>query len=163
VDSFIQLTDAVLSLSHDDGSAAERHFHNLMAMASEHGLGLLWIDAIEGLAVCLARAGAEGEALRLSGAAESARNERAYLYRYPYVSEMPIESDEGVPCRRRRPQRVRAGSAARATPSSCQMPSGARPAASADPPMSAPMQTNSTAQHFTPVQSPGPESALTRT
>jgi predicted ATPase/class 3 adenylate cyclase len=95
VDCFVQLSDAVLSLSHDDDAAAERHFRNLIAMASAHDFGLLWIDAIEGLAICAARAGSHGMARRLAGAAGSARSERAYVYRYPHVAEMPIGSDEG--------------------------------------------------------------------
>ncbi len=95
VHCFMSLTAAVLASSRGDDPSAERHWHDLLALASEHGFGLLWIDALEGLAISAARAGSQDEAARLAGAAESARGERAYRYRYPHVAEMPVASDEG--------------------------------------------------------------------
>ena len=91
----MSLCDAVLAPSGVDDAVAERHWHDLLALASEHGFGLLWIDAIEGLAICAARAGSHADAARLAGAAESARSGRAYRYRYPHVAELPAGSDEG--------------------------------------------------------------------
>jgi DNA-binding CsgD family transcriptional regulator len=58
-----------------DNNAAERHWHDLLAAASEHGFGLLWIDALEGLAICGAGA-ASDQAARLAGAAQSAAGPR---------------------------------------------------------------------------------------
>jgi DNA-binding CsgD family transcriptional regulator len=95
VHCFMSLCDAVLASSEGDDPSGERHWHDLLALASEYGFGLLWIDALEGLAICAARAGSHDEAARLAGAAESARGERAYRYRYPHVAEMPVGSDEG--------------------------------------------------------------------
>ena len=73
---FMSLADGVLALLGGDDNTAERHWHDLLAVSSEHGFGLLWIDALEGLAICAARAGATDEAARLVGAAESARQDR---------------------------------------------------------------------------------------
>ena len=69
---FMSLADAVLALLGGDTNAAERHWHGLLAVSSKHGFGLLWVDALEGLAICAARAGATDEAERLAGAAQSA-------------------------------------------------------------------------------------------
>ena len=113
---FMSLADAVLALLGGDTNAAERHWHDLLAVSSEHGFGLLWVDALEGLAICAARAGATDEAARLAGAAESARQDRGYRYRYPHLGELPSGSDEGralsleeatAYARRSRGQRVR--------------------------------------------------------
>ena len=95
VQSFISLADAVLALSNGADRDAERHWHVLLERASEHGFGLLWIDALEGLSICARRAGSADEAARLAGAAESARSERWYRYRYPHVAEVPAGSDAG--------------------------------------------------------------------
>ena len=92
---FMSLADGVLALFGGDDIAAQRHWHDLLAVSSEHGFGLLWVDALEGLAICAARAGATDEAARLVGAAESARNDRGYQYRYPHLAELPPGSDEG--------------------------------------------------------------------
>jgi DNA-binding CsgD family transcriptional regulator len=91
----VSLADGVLALLGGDHIGAERHWHDLLTVSSEHGFGLLWVDALEGLAICAARAGATDEATRLAGAAESARIERSYQYRYPHLSELPPGSDEG--------------------------------------------------------------------
>jgi DNA-binding CsgD family transcriptional regulator len=113
---FMSLADAVLALLGGDTNAAERHWHDLLAVSSQHGFGLLWIDALEGLAICAMRAGASDEAARLAGAAQSARHERGYRYRYPHLGELPSGSDEGralsleeatAYARRSRGQRVR--------------------------------------------------------
>jgi DNA-binding CsgD family transcriptional regulator len=90
----INLATGVLALLRGDDSAAERAWHDLLATSSEHGFGLLWIDAIEGLAICAARAGATDEAARLAGVAESARTERGYRFRYPHLAELPPGTDE---------------------------------------------------------------------
>jgi predicted ATPase/DNA-binding CsgD family transcriptional regulator len=92
---FMSLADGVLALFRGDDTAAQRHWHDLLAVSSEHGFGLLWVDALEGLGICAARAGATDEAARLVGAAESARNHRGYQYRYPHLAELPPGSDEG--------------------------------------------------------------------
>ena len=92
---FMNLADGVLALLGGDHIGAERYWHDLLAASSEHGFGLLWVDALEGLAICASRASAADEAARLAGAAESARTERGYQYRYPHLAELPAGSDEG--------------------------------------------------------------------
>jgi predicted ATPase/class 3 adenylate cyclase/DNA-binding CsgD family transcriptional regulator len=92
---FINLADAVLAQLRGDDIGAERHWHDLLSASREHGFGLLWIDALEGLAICAARAGGTDEAARLAGAAESAREDRGYRYRYPHLAELASGSDEG--------------------------------------------------------------------
>ncbi len=92
---FTHLADGVLALDDHDDHGAEAHWHDLLSLASEHGFGLLWIDALEGLALCAARSGAVEEAARLAGAASVARDERSYRYRYPHLTELPEGSEEG--------------------------------------------------------------------
>ena len=94
--SFMHLADAVLALHRHDDHRSEGHWHDLLALASERGFGLLWIDALEGLAICAARAGSADEAGRLAGAAAAARDERGYDYRYPHVAELADASSEGL-------------------------------------------------------------------
>jgi predicted ATPase/class 3 adenylate cyclase/DNA-binding CsgD family transcriptional regulator len=91
----VSLLDGVLALLHGEAIDASQHWHDLLALSSEHGFGLLWIDALEGLAICAARAGADDMAARLACAAEAARNQRGYRYRYPHLAELPSGSDEG--------------------------------------------------------------------
>ena len=95
VQCFVHLADGVLALDDHDDHEAEAHWHDLLSLASEHGFGLLWIDALEGLALCAARSGAVEEAARLAGAASVARDERSYRYRYPHLAELPEGSEEG--------------------------------------------------------------------
>jgi predicted ATPase/DNA-binding CsgD family transcriptional regulator len=95
VQAFTHLCDAMLAWYTDDNAKAEDRFHELLAVASEHSFGLLWIDALEGLALCAARAGGKEEAGRLAGAAAAARVERGYRYRYPHLSDLPEGSEEG--------------------------------------------------------------------
>ena len=92
---FMSLADGVLALLGGNDNTSERHWHNLLAVSANHGFGLLWIDALEGLAICAARAGATDEAARLAGAAESARQHRGYRYRYPHLAELPTGSAAG--------------------------------------------------------------------
>jgi DNA-binding CsgD family transcriptional regulator len=92
---FMWLCDAVLATFGGDDSSAERHWHDLLALSSQHGFGLLWIDALEGLAICAARAGSDDDAGLLAGAAASARHTRAYHYRYPHMAEIPDGSNDG--------------------------------------------------------------------
>ena len=91
VQCFVHLADGVLARDHD----AEAHWHDLLSIASERGFGLLWIDALEGLALCAARSGAAEESARLAGAAATARVERSYRFRYPHLAELPEGSKEG--------------------------------------------------------------------
>ena len=92
---FVSMCDALLALRGGDDRAAEHHWQEMLAIASEHGFGLMWIDALEGLAICAARAGEHEVAARLAGAAEAAREDRGYRYRYPHVGELPEASDDG--------------------------------------------------------------------
>jgi DNA-binding CsgD family transcriptional regulator len=92
---FMHMLDAVLALHNGDDERATGHWHDLLAVSSEHDFGLLWIDALEGIAISAARAGANDEAAHLSGAAEKAREERCYRYRYPHLAELPSGSDAG--------------------------------------------------------------------
>jgi DNA-binding CsgD family transcriptional regulator len=91
----MHMLDAVLALYDGDDDRATDHWHDLLAISSDRGFGLLWIDALEGLAIGAARAGASAEAARLAGAAESARVQRCYRYRYPHLAELPTGSDAG--------------------------------------------------------------------
>ena len=90
---FMHMLDAALALYNGDDERATRHWHDLLAISSEHDFGLLWIDALEGIAIGAARAGANDEAAHLSGAAETAREQRCYRYRYPHLAELPSGSD----------------------------------------------------------------------
>jgi len=92
---FLSMCDAVLAQIAGNDQSAEHHWHDVLAIASDHGFGLLWIDALEGLAICAARAGENEIAARLAGATEAARDDRGYKYRYPHVAELPVGSDEG--------------------------------------------------------------------
>jgi DNA-binding CsgD family transcriptional regulator len=92
---FVSMCDALLALRGGDDRAAEHHWQEMLAIASEHGFGLMWIDALEGLAICAVRAGEHDVAARLASAAEAARDDRGYRYRYPHVAELPAGSDEG--------------------------------------------------------------------
>ncbi len=109
---FMSLADGVLALLGGDDSAAERHWHDLLAVSSEHGFGLLWVDALEGLAICAARAGATDEAARLAGAAESARRTAATgtgTRTSPSCRLDPTRAEHSRWRRRRRTHDVRAG------------------------------------------------------
>jgi DNA-binding CsgD family transcriptional regulator len=92
---FMHMLDAVLAHYDGDDERATGHWHDLLAISSEHGFGLLWIDALEGIAISAARSGATDEAAHLSGAAETARQQRCYRYRYPHLAGLPPGSDEG--------------------------------------------------------------------
>ena len=116
---FVNLADGVLALLGGEYIWAERHWHELLTVSSRHGFGLLWIDALEGLAICAARARSADEAALLAGAAESAGEQRGYRYRYPHLAELPSASEEGralsledatAYVRRGRGQRVRPAS-----------------------------------------------------
>ena len=67
----LHLADAVLAMA-DEGARPEEHWHDLLAEASEQGYRILQIDALEGLALCAARADRSDEAARLAGAAARA-------------------------------------------------------------------------------------------
>ena len=56
---FMHMLDAVLALYDGDDERATRHWHDLLAISSERDFGLLWIDALEGIAIGAARAGAQ--------------------------------------------------------------------------------------------------------
>ena len=90
----LHLADAVLAMA-DESARAEEHWHDLLAAASEHGYRILQIDALEGLALCAARAGSSEEAARLVGAAAQAREECGYRYRFPHVADLLPGSAEG--------------------------------------------------------------------
>jgi DNA-binding CsgD family transcriptional regulator len=92
----MSLLDAVLAMHERRDHDAETSWHRLLTLASEGGFGLLWIDALEGLAICAARLGDETHAARLAGAAETARQARAYIYRYPHLAELPCGSEHGL-------------------------------------------------------------------
>ena len=92
---FLSMCDAVVAQRAGHDRSAEQHWHLMLAIASENGFGLLWIDALEGLAICAARAGENEIAARLAGATDAARNERRYRYHYPHIAELPTGSDEG--------------------------------------------------------------------
>ena len=74
---------------------AERHWHDLLAASSEHGFGLLWVDALEGLAICAA----SGRCDRRSSAVGRRRRVGAQRPRLPVPVPSPrraaVGSDEG--------------------------------------------------------------------
>jgi hypothetical protein len=79
----------------DEDAHPEELWHDLLAEARKHGYRILQIDALEGLALCAARADRSDEAARLAGAAARAREEYGYRYRYPHLAELAGGSDEG--------------------------------------------------------------------
>jgi predicted ATPase/DNA-binding CsgD family transcriptional regulator len=91
----VEFADAVVALTRGDDSSAKRQFRRLLEAASKHGYGFMWIDALEGLAICAAREGSNEDAARLAGATEIARENRAYRYHYPHLAELPDSTEGG--------------------------------------------------------------------
>jgi predicted ATPase/class 3 adenylate cyclase/DNA-binding CsgD family transcriptional regulator len=65
----------------------EDRWHDALAIAVEHGLRLVGVDALEGLAVAAARGEASAECLRLAGAASRLRDETGYRWRFRFEQE----------------------------------------------------------------------------
>ena len=63
-------------------SGDEDRWHQALDSASTHGLALISIDALEGLAVAAGDADSNTECLRLLGAAERLRDETGYRWRF---------------------------------------------------------------------------------
>ena len=68
-------------------SQDEDRWHEALALAVEHGLRLIGVDALEGLAVAAAAAEAWVECLRLAAAAARLRNETGYRWRFPFEQD----------------------------------------------------------------------------
>ena len=93
---FMSLADAVLALLGGDTNAAERHWHDLLAVSSEPGFGLLWVDALggfgdlRGAGRCDRRSGAVGRRrpVRAAGPGTTGTGTLA-------LASCPSGSDEG--------------------------------------------------------------------
>ncbi len=74
---------AVLAATEAAVSSDEDRWHDALRIAAEHGLRLIVVDALEGLAVTAARASESwAECLRLYGAAQCLRAECEYRWRF---------------------------------------------------------------------------------
>ena len=60
----------------------EDRWHEALRLSADHGLRLIAVDALEGLAVAAATSESWTECLRLSGAAERLRDETGYRWRF---------------------------------------------------------------------------------
>ncbi len=73
---------AVLAATEAAVSNDEDRWHDALRIAAEHGLRLIIVDALEGLAVAAARSESWAECLRLYGAAQRLRAECEYRWRF---------------------------------------------------------------------------------
>jgi DNA-binding CsgD family transcriptional regulator len=73
---------AVLAAIEAAATSDEDLWHEALAIAVGHGLRLVGVDALEGLAVSAAASEAWAECLRLASAAMRLRNETGYRYRF---------------------------------------------------------------------------------
>ena len=74
---------AVLAATEAAVSNDEDRWHDALRIAAEHGLRLIIVDALEGLAVAAARSESWAECLRLYGTAQRLRAECEYRWRFP--------------------------------------------------------------------------------
>jgi DNA-binding CsgD family transcriptional regulator len=77
----------VLAIIEATASQDEDRWHAALALAVEHGLRLVGVDALEGLAVAAAAAEAWVECVRLAAAAGSLREETGYRWRFRFEQE----------------------------------------------------------------------------
>src|SRR5262245_47082109 len=81
------LGQAVLASIAATASQDEDRWHAALALAVEHGLRLVEVDALEGLAALAADGEAWVECLRLAAAAERLRDETGYRWRFRFEQE----------------------------------------------------------------------------
>ena len=79
-------TTAVRAAIEAAASADEDRWHEALRSAADHGLRLIAVDALEGLAVAAASSDSLVECLRLVGAAARLREETGYRWRSPPIS-----------------------------------------------------------------------------
>ena len=75
-------SQAVLAATEAAVSNDDDRWHDALRIAAEHGLRLIIVDALEGLAVAAARSESWAECLRLYGAAQRLRAECEYRWRF---------------------------------------------------------------------------------
>jgi predicted ATPase/DNA-binding CsgD family transcriptional regulator len=75
---------AVVAAIEGAATGDEDRWHDAFAVALDHGLRLIAVDALEGLAAAAGRAESWAESLRLLGAAERLRDETGYRWRFPF-------------------------------------------------------------------------------
>ena len=75
---------AVLAAVTGAATSDDDPWHDALALALDHGLRLVAIDALEGLAIGAARSESWSECLRLLGAAERLREETGYQWRFGF-------------------------------------------------------------------------------
>ena len=73
---------AVLAAIEAAATANENRWHDALKFATEHGLRLIAVDALEGLAINAASVHSWAESLRLLGAAQRLREETGYQWRF---------------------------------------------------------------------------------
>jgi predicted ATPase/class 3 adenylate cyclase/DNA-binding CsgD family transcriptional regulator len=81
---------AVLAAVEAAATKNEDRWHDALAIAVDHGLRLIAVDALEGLAVAAAGVESWAECLRILGAAQRLRNETAYRWRFA-CEEIAVE------------------------------------------------------------------------
>ncbi len=75
-------SQAVFAATEAAVSSDEDRWHDALRIAAEHGLRLIVVDALEGLAVAAAQSDSWAECLRLYGAAQRLRAECEYRWRF---------------------------------------------------------------------------------
>jgi predicted ATPase/class 3 adenylate cyclase/DNA-binding CsgD family transcriptional regulator len=78
------LGSSVRAVIEASASQDEQRWHTALALAVDHGLPLLAVDALEGLAVVAATSESWVECLRLAGAASRLRDEAGYRWRFRF-------------------------------------------------------------------------------
>jgi predicted ATPase/class 3 adenylate cyclase/DNA-binding CsgD family transcriptional regulator len=74
---------AVLAACEAASSGREDRWHDVLHIAAGHGLRLIVVDALEGLAAAASHSQSWAECLRLYGAAQRLRDECEYRWRFP--------------------------------------------------------------------------------
>ncbi|MGH3156389.1 MAG: LuxR C-terminal-related transcriptional regulator, partial [Streptosporangiaceae bacterium] len=74
---------AVLAACEAAAASSEDRWHDALGIAAGHGLRLIVVDALEGLAAAASRSQSWAECLRLYGAAQRLRDECEYRWRFP--------------------------------------------------------------------------------
>jgi DNA-binding CsgD family transcriptional regulator len=87
-------TKAVRAAIEAAATTDEARWHEALRAAADHGLRLIAVDALEGLAVAAASNDSFVECLRLAGAAARLREETGYRWRFP--SEQARLEDAGA-------------------------------------------------------------------
>jgi DNA-binding CsgD family transcriptional regulator len=78
---------AVVAAIEGAATGDEDRWHDALAIALEHGLRLIGVDALEGLAAAASRVESWAECLRLLGSAQRLRDETGYRWRFPFEDQ----------------------------------------------------------------------------